>query len=196
MSRVLTLITGASGFVGASIALRFLRAGHPVRLALRNAEQTHAFKEGKFAEFQDKISFAFVSDITAPGSYDEAVRDVEIIVHPASPATSVSTRTVSRDNGIDRRRCGPKKNSNPLHSLLRTIAKTCWTQLFSERQAFCARRKSRPRYSASFSLRQSPLITTRLNLRQLAPSFTMAIGILPLSVPCDVAPRIFCLVMD
>lgn len=81
----LVLMTGGSGFVGSSIALEFLRNGYPVRLAVRSQELAAKFKEGKFAEHQDLLSYAVVKDITAPGAYDEAVKDAVYIVHSASP---------------------------------------------------------------------------------------------------------------
>ncbi|KAK4052784.1 hypothetical protein OIV83_002071 [Microbotryomycetes sp. JL201] len=65
----LVLVTGANGFVGTAVALEFLVAGY----------------KNKHAKYSDRIEWVTVEDIAAPGAFNEAVKDVTIVVHTASP---------------------------------------------------------------------------------------------------------------
>jgi nucleoside-diphosphate-sugar epimerase len=86
----LTLITGATGFIGAQVTLRTLEAGSPVRLVIRREDQSHKLRK-IFSKFVDKISFVVIPDITIPKSFDEALRGVEYIIHVASPLSGSGT---------------------------------------------------------------------------------------------------------
>lgn len=85
-SNQLVLITGGTGFVGSEIALEALRQGFSIRLAVRKASQAEAFKAA-YPEFASRTSFVTVPDLQAVGAYDEAVKNVDYVVHAASPAT-------------------------------------------------------------------------------------------------------------
>ncbi|KAJ0418746.1 hypothetical protein BJY00DRAFT_314660 [Aspergillus carlsbadensis] len=78
------LITGATGFIGAQVALRTLEAGHTVRFVVRREAQTAKLR-ALFSTYADKISFVVIPDITVSGGFDEAVQGVEYVIHVASP---------------------------------------------------------------------------------------------------------------
>ncbi|KAE8404294.1 hypothetical protein BDV37DRAFT_293972 [Aspergillus pseudonomiae] len=80
----LTLITGATGFIGSQVALRALQAGYRVRLAIRREEQADKLRR-IFAEYEKQLEFVIVPDITVPGCFDEALQGVEYVLHLASP---------------------------------------------------------------------------------------------------------------
>jgi nucleoside-diphosphate-sugar epimerase len=86
-TKVLALITGGSGFVGAAIALRFLEQGHSVRLPLRKQEQADAWLSEYGSKYEGKIETLILEKtITDEGVFDEAVKGVDVVVHAASPA--------------------------------------------------------------------------------------------------------------
>jgi nucleoside-diphosphate-sugar epimerase len=90
---VLALVTGASGFVGAAIALRFLDLGHSVRLPLRKQEQADAWISEYGNKYPGKIeTLLLTKNITEDGAFDEAVKDVDVVVHSASPLAQVKVR--------------------------------------------------------------------------------------------------------
>jgi dihydroflavonol-4-reductase len=71
----LTLVTGASGFVGSAIASAFREAGFPVRTMVRpSSPKTNI----------DPTDVIFVGDICDPGAVAEAVRDVRYVIHAAA----------------------------------------------------------------------------------------------------------------
>ncbi|BGP15806.1 hypothetical protein JCM10213_005712 [Rhodosporidiobolus nylandii] len=80
----LVLITGISGYCAASIAVAFLDAGYRVRGTLRKDAQAEAWR-GRYPQYEGKLEFAIVPDMTAPGAYEKAVEGVEVVVHTASP---------------------------------------------------------------------------------------------------------------
>lgn len=82
----LVLITGATGFIGSQVALQTLKAGYRVRLVIRKPEQ--ADKLRRVLAHDDRIEFSIVPDITVSGAYDSCLRDVEYIMHIASPLAS------------------------------------------------------------------------------------------------------------
>jgi len=88
MSSELVLITGATGHIGFKALLDALSLGYHTRVAVRSESKkqtiltNHAFKALNAA---DRVSFVIVPDLTLPGAYDEAVKDVDYIIHIASP---------------------------------------------------------------------------------------------------------------
>jgi hypothetical protein len=85
---VLALVTGASGLVGAAIALRFLEQGHSVRLPLRRQEQADGWISEYGTKYPGKIeTLVLTKSITEEAVFDEAVKGVDVVVHAASPAS-------------------------------------------------------------------------------------------------------------
>ncbi len=70
------LVTGASGFVAAHVLNEFLEHGYKVRGTVRSEESANKVRK-THAKYGDKLSFAIVKDVAAPGSFDEAVKDVD-----------------------------------------------------------------------------------------------------------------------
>ncbi|BGP19228.1 hypothetical protein JCM10213_007037 [Rhodosporidiobolus nylandii] len=85
---VLACVTGASGFVGAAVALEFLRRGHSVRLPLRKQEQADDWLAKYGKEYEGKIqTIVLEKEMSEDGAFDKAVEGCEVVVHTASPAT-------------------------------------------------------------------------------------------------------------
>ena len=78
------LITGASGFLAAHILNEFLDHGYSIRGTVRSEETAEKVRK-THKKYGDKLSFAIVKDVAAPGSFDEAVKGVAGVIHTASP---------------------------------------------------------------------------------------------------------------
>ncbi|KAG9558940.1 putative cinnamoyl-CoA reductase, partial [Aureobasidium melanogenum] len=78
------LVTGASGFMATHIVSSFLSAGYNVRGTVRSQKSAEGVKKSH-PEYASQISFAIVPDIAAPNAFDEAVKDVDGVIHNASP---------------------------------------------------------------------------------------------------------------
>lgn len=84
MSNSLVFITGATGFIGAQVALATLKAGHKVRLSVRREGQIDGLRRA-FSDFVDQLDFVVVPDYTASDAFDTAVKGVDYVIHLASP---------------------------------------------------------------------------------------------------------------
>ena len=85
MSNQLVLVTGISGFVATHVALEYLKNGHPVRGTVRSKEKGEVVKKTPcFQPYLEQLSFVVVEDLVT-GDFSEAVKDVSIIAHTASP---------------------------------------------------------------------------------------------------------------
>lgn len=73
-------ITGATGFVGAHSALALLRAGHQVRLLVRNAEAAQRW----FAQQGHPVDDLLVGDIRDAGRIRPAMQDCDAVLHAAA----------------------------------------------------------------------------------------------------------------
>jgi len=78
------LITGGSGFVAAHVLTAFLSRGYNVRTTVRSQESAEKVKKSH-SIYLDQLSFAIVPDVQTPGAHDEAVKDVDGVIHTASP---------------------------------------------------------------------------------------------------------------
>lgn len=78
------LVTGATSFVATPVIKLFLQHGYHVRGQARN--ESSAQKVLKvFPEAGSALTTVIVPDITVPGAFDEAVKDVQGVIHCASP---------------------------------------------------------------------------------------------------------------
>lgn len=84
--RPLVLITGGTGFIGNHTVAQFLSNGYRVRATARNQSSCNRLAE-IHKNYRDDLETQIVSDITVPGAFDEAVKDVDGIIHMASPFT-------------------------------------------------------------------------------------------------------------
>jgi nucleoside-diphosphate-sugar epimerase len=84
MSKELTLITGASGFIGSHVVDATVKAGHNVRLTVRKEKQIEELKT-LFSSHASQLDFTVVPDITIPKAFEEAMNGVGYVFHLASP---------------------------------------------------------------------------------------------------------------
>lgn len=92
-SKKVVLITGANGHIGFRVVVLALQAGYKVKAAVRNQEKADRISAAQSIKDlgeldDDSLTFCFVPDLLKPGAYDEAVKDVDYIIHIASPITS------------------------------------------------------------------------------------------------------------
>jgi len=78
------LITGASGYIGAWNVKYLVELGFTIVAALRS-DAAGEFLVNRFPEYKGKVSYVIIKDIEADGAYDEVVKDVDAIIHSASP---------------------------------------------------------------------------------------------------------------
>ncbi|KAJ3540762.1 hypothetical protein NMY22_g4164 [Coprinellus aureogranulatus] len=80
------LITGATGYVGQWVLRTILNRGYHARVVVRSEAKSHDVKR-MFPAYEDqgKMEFVIVEDFTKEGALDEAVKDVDGIVHVATP---------------------------------------------------------------------------------------------------------------
>ncbi|KAG9234404.1 hypothetical protein BJ875DRAFT_376469 [Amylocarpus encephaloides] len=81
-----TLVTGANGFVAATIIDDLIAQGHTVTGSVRSTakgEQMLAFHP----EYKGKLDFVVVSDYAAPGTWDKTFqeKEFEYVIHTAAP---------------------------------------------------------------------------------------------------------------
>lgn len=84
MSSKLAFVTGATGFIGSQVVTSALSEGYNVRLSVRKAEQVEGLK-GLFHNDASRLEFVVVPDISKPQAFDDALDNVEVIFHVASP---------------------------------------------------------------------------------------------------------------
>ena len=85
--------------IGFRTLVFLLEAGYKVRAAVRNQAGFDRISQLKpVAPYAAQLSSIIVPDITVPGAYDEAVKDVEYIVHVASPLASNAPPGIDYDS--------------------------------------------------------------------------------------------------
>ncbi|KAI9288345.1 hypothetical protein BC943DRAFT_316310 [Umbelopsis sp. AD052] len=80
------LVTGATGYLGAAVAEQFIQEGYIVVGSARTpskAENVKSFFDKKYGS--GKFEIYASGDLEKVGAFDDAVKDVEAIVHVASP---------------------------------------------------------------------------------------------------------------
>ena len=82
----LVLITGATGFIGFRTLIEALKAGYHVRAATRNESGIQKIKAARSTQpYLSQLEFVIVPDILKEDAYYEAVKDVDRVIHLASP---------------------------------------------------------------------------------------------------------------
>ena len=82
------LITGVTGHVGSGVLIKALQEGYSVRAAVRSLSSRDKILNApaiKHLGLGEKLTFVEVPDILAPGAYAEAIKDVQYVIHLASP---------------------------------------------------------------------------------------------------------------
>ncbi|XP_006459379.1 hypothetical protein AGABI2DRAFT_65374 [Agaricus bisporus var. bisporus H97] len=80
------LITGANGYIAMWVIDFLLKAGYSVRGAIRGLDKTKDLND-KFSSWVASgiLEFIVVKDVTIEGAFDDAVKDVDGVLHMASP---------------------------------------------------------------------------------------------------------------
>jgi len=99
MTGEIVLITGASGHMGFQAVINALELGHNVRAVVRTQAKANVILAApsiKKLAPGSKLQFVLVPDILTDGAYDKAVREVDYILHIASPLAK-ETEDYERD---------------------------------------------------------------------------------------------------
>ncbi|KAF9653256.1 3-beta hydroxysteroid dehydrogenase/isomerase family protein [Thelephora ganbajun] len=78
------LVTGATGFVGAHVVDLLLERGIKVTGTARSQSKANEMKTRR-TQYGDLFSMTITGEITAPNVFDNAVQDVDVVIHVASP---------------------------------------------------------------------------------------------------------------
>ena len=81
------LFIGGSGFLATWVIKYLLQADYKVRATVRSTAKGEYLKK-IFSESGDNLEYSIVEDIVAPNAFDQAVSDVDAIIHTASPLVS------------------------------------------------------------------------------------------------------------
>lgn len=81
------LVTGASGFLASHIIEAFISSGYHVRGTVRSAESAEKVRR-VFPNYTSQLSFFIVPNIIDNEAFDEAVKDVDGVIHTACPSTT------------------------------------------------------------------------------------------------------------
>ena len=85
----LILLTGATGHVGFATLILALKKGYTIRAAVRSEAKASTIREHSATKpYLGQLFFVTVPDITVSGAFDEAIKDVDYVVHIASPLSS------------------------------------------------------------------------------------------------------------
>ncbi|KAH7200998.1 hypothetical protein BKA60DRAFT_600865 [Fusarium oxysporum] len=82
----LVLVTGANGFIATHVLQNLLQGGYRVRGVVRSQASADAVLE-TFPEHSGSLSVIVVPSMTIAGAFDQAVKDVDAVLHIASPFT-------------------------------------------------------------------------------------------------------------
>jgi nucleoside-diphosphate-sugar epimerase len=82
----ITLLTGANGFVAASVLDQLITDGHTVVGQVRSPSKGDEIL-ATHPEYAGKLSFVIVEDYTTEGTWDETFKthDLDYIIHTAAP---------------------------------------------------------------------------------------------------------------
>lgn len=80
------MLTGATGYVGGHIAKKLMEKGHKVHAPVRNPDSAEKLKYlNEIASNTDGSIEYFKADLLDEGSYLEAMKGCELVIHTASP---------------------------------------------------------------------------------------------------------------
>lgn len=79
-------MTGANGHVGFQVVLTALQAGYKVRAAVRQSSGAEQIKASRSVQsYLHHFEVVVIPDMTASRAFDEAVAQVDYIIHVAFP---------------------------------------------------------------------------------------------------------------
>lgn len=86
MSRPLVFVTGATGHIGFVTLTHILKKGYRARVSSRKLASAQKLKDlPSIKPFADSVSFVEIPDVLATGAFDNALKDVDYVLHIASP---------------------------------------------------------------------------------------------------------------
>ncbi|KAI0006840.1 putative 3-beta hydroxysteroid dehydrogenase/isomerase [Xylariaceae sp. FL0662B] len=94
MSTELVLV--GKRLLGYATTISTLESGYRVRGVVKREPQINEIKSTLPGQFLDKIEFVVIADLRAAGVFDEPMKDVDHMIHVASP-TGVDTDNFTRD---------------------------------------------------------------------------------------------------
>ena len=97
------LVTGATGFIGAHVVDELLRRGLKVRGATRSMAKGNLMIQAR-PQYADRLDFVEVDDFEEPGRLQEAVKNVDAVIHVASVSIYLATppQETARGHGANR----------------------------------------------------------------------------------------------
>ncbi|OCT44943.1 putative oxidoreductase [Cladophialophora carrionii] len=98
MAHPRVLLTGANGFIGSHILSLFLEKSIFVQAVVRSEAKAQKVRQDFPAFDKTQLDFSIVSDITAPGAFDQCIKDaqpLDAIIHAASPFDFSTAKTVA-----------------------------------------------------------------------------------------------------
>jgi nucleoside-diphosphate-sugar epimerase len=100
MASDLILLTGATGLIGFRILVFCLRKGYRVRVVLRTLakeKQILSTPSIRGLATTTNLSFVEVSDFSLPTVFDDALQDVDYVIHVAAPIASADPSAIGPD---------------------------------------------------------------------------------------------------
>ncbi|KAH9896132.1 NAD-P-binding protein [Cubamyces lactineus] len=89
--RATVLVSGANGYIGVWVVLALLSRGYSVRGTVRSPSKVGVLSDivsRKLPDAEARFVGYVVPDITSPGAFREAVKDVDAVIHLASPTST------------------------------------------------------------------------------------------------------------
>ena len=77
------VIAGANGYLATWVVKKYLEAGYSVRDTFSSSFK-NAFSKSEFAHYGDRFELVVVEDIGKGGTFDEAIRGIQAILHIVS----------------------------------------------------------------------------------------------------------------
>lgn len=100
MASELVLLTGATGLIGFRVLVFCLRKGYRVRVALRVlAQKGHILSTPSVRDLgtETNLTFVEIPDFSIPAAFDEALQDVDYVIHVAAPIASANPSSIGAD---------------------------------------------------------------------------------------------------
>lgn len=96
MAQTRVLLTGSNGFIGSHILSLFLEKSIFVQAVVRSEAKAKRVMKDFPGYDKSKLDFSIVPDMTAPGAFDQCVKDaqpLDVIIHAASPFNYATAKT-------------------------------------------------------------------------------------------------------